>query len=503
MGENKRIVVNTIILYVKIILTSVINFVISRLVLDALGANDYGLYSVVGGIVIMLNTLGTSMVATSYRYMAIEIGKGKNGNPNRVYNTILCIHLFLAVFLILIGETFGVFYVNNYLNVSPEKIPDALFVLHVSLLTTAFAVFTIPTNGLIIARERFLFTSIIELISVLMKLAFIVLLFYFENNRLKYYAVFLAICQLFIPICYQLYCRIKERDVVKWSFNRNITDYKEIFAFAWWIMLGAVACHGRIQGVSIIMNVFFGTITNAAFGLATQVNTSISYFTSSIQQATVPQIMKKYGGGMSESSVSLVYMLSRMSFLIMLIMAMPIFFSIDSLLWIWLDNPPEYTNIFVTLLIVNALISNLGAGMDASIQATGKIRVYQTCFTIINISIIPIIYVLYKIGLPVYSNMFVMIILTLITLVFQFVFMKKLTLFNLKRYVSITLRPIFITTIVSFLFVLPIRLLFVLDSIINTLTFCILTVIITMVVVYFVGLTTHERKIVVNFIKSR
>lgn len=503
MEGNRRLAVNTAILYIKFILTTIISFVTSRLILDALGASDYGLYNVVGGIVIMLNTLGTSMVATSYRYMAIEIGKGKSGNPNKVYNTVLCIHLFLAMFLLLIGETLGVYYINNILNVDASKIPDALFVLHISLITTAFAVITIPTNGLIIAREKFLFSSTVEIISVLLKLCLILLLLFIEGNKLRYFAFFLAICQLIIPVSYQVYCRIKDQEVVKWNYNSNYADYRDIFSFAWWILLGAIASLGRIQGVSIIMNLFFGTVVNAAFGLATQVNSAISQFTATIQQAAVPQIMKRQGNGEVESSVSLVYLVSRFSFLILTVIALPVILSIDSLLVIWLKEPPEYTNLFITLLIINAMISNLGTGFDASIQATGKIRANQIGFTIINLSILPIIFILYKVGVPAYFNVIVMIFLTIATLTFQIYIMSRLTTFNLNTYMQVTLKPVMMAFVICCTFIIPIRILFSCESIVNTLIFCIIAALIAILCSYFIGFTKSERNRIVCFIKEK
>ena len=236
-SANKRIAINAAVLYIKLIITIVVNFTVARLVLDAIGASDYGLYNVVGGIVAMLNILGSSMVATSYRYMAVEIGKGSEGNPNKVYNTIFIIHAAIAVLLLLIGETLGIFYVENYLNVDSEKIPDALFVLHLSLLTTAFAVIAVPMHGLIIAREKFLFTSVVEILSVLMKLGFITALMFMTGNRLRIYAVMLAIIQLASPVAYQIYCTIKDREVVIWNFNHNKEDYKVVIGFAWWMFV--------------------------------------------------------------------------------------------------------------------------------------------------------------------------------------------------------------------------------------------------------------------------
>ena len=187
--------------------------------------------------------------------------------------------------LLLIGETLGIFYVENYLNVDSEKIPDALFVLHLSLLTTAFAVIAVPMHGLIIAREKFLFTSVVEILGVLMKLGFITALMFMTGNRLRIYAVMLAIIQLASPVAYQIYCTIKDREVVTWNFNHNKEDYKGVIGFAWWMFIGTTAVMGRTQGAAMIINLFFGTILNAAFGLANQVNSAVVQFTSTLRQA--------------------------------------------------------------------------------------------------------------------------------------------------------------------------------------------------------------------------
>lgn len=503
MKGSRRIIANTVILYLKSILTAVIGFVTSRLVLDALGASDYGLYNVVGGIVVMLNTLGTSMTSTSYRYMAIEIGKGDKGDPNRIYNTVLCIHILLAVLLLIAGETVGVFYVHNYLNVDPAKIPDALFVLHVSLLTTAFAIITIPTKGLLIAREKFFFISSVEVVSVLMKLSLIILLMHIGHDKLRWYAVFLAICQLFVPLCYQMYCSIRDRVVVKWRFNRNFADYKEMSAFAWWILIGTVACLGQVQGVAIIMNFFFGTVANAAFGLATQLNGSVSYFSDNIQQAALPQIMKSQGGGDMAGSVSYVYAVSRCSFLALAIIAVPVAFAVEPLLAIWLKKPPEYTDIFVLLLIIKGLVSNLGAGMSACIQATGKIRANQVGYSVITLSILPTVFILYKMGAPIYCNVIVMIALTFITTVFQIYLMTKQTVFKVGQYVRISLVPSLAAVALCCMLTAALRRLIPCDTAIGTLSFCAISATIMALCAYFIGLSPQERKTVAGLLRLK
>lgn len=502
MSDNSRIAKNTVFLYVKLIVTIVTSFVISRLVLEALGDSDYGLYNVVGGIVAMLNTLGTTMVSTSYRYMAVEIGKGDDGNPNRVYNTILVIHIFLALFLLFLGETLGVYYIDHFLNVEDGKIPDALFVLHLSLLTTAFAVITIPTNGLIIAREKFLFTSIIETINALMKLGLVVVLMYMDGDKLRWYAIFLALCQFMIPLCYQVYCRITDKEIIKWRFNKEWKDYKGVFGFAIWILIGAVAVIGKNQGAAMILNFFFGTVLNAAFGLATQVSHAVGQFTSTLRQAAVPQIMKNQNSN-EERSLNLVYVISRYSYLTMNIMAIPLLLCMQGVLKLWLGTPPEYTAIFIDFMLISGMISNLGAGFDAIIQAAGNVRKNQIGFSIINLSLLPIIYILYKMGLPPYINVIITVLLTLLTLIFQIYIMKELTSFNISAYFRKTIIPSLLSTLVAVLPLLLVQVFIKEETSIGFVSHLSLSVVWTVISIYICGITDEEKSIIRSLISAK
>lgn len=497
MNDNKKIALNTIVLYIKLGITIVLNFILSRLVLDALGASDYGLYNVVGGIVAMLNIMGTSMVSTSYRYLAVEIGKGKEGNPNRVYNTVMVIHLAIAFLLLFVGSIVGLFYVDNYLNVLPERVADARFLLIVSLITASFSVISIPSNGLIIAREKFLFTSIVEIVVAVLKVILVIALLFYSGNRLRLYAIFLAFCTFLQPLCYQIYCRVKDKNIVAWKLNKVKTDYIGVGKFAWWIFLGAAACNGRIQGAAMIINYFFGTVINASFGLASQVYAAISHFTATLRQAAIPQIMKSQGGGDEQRSLNIVYKISKFSFLSMFILAMPVLFTIDNILKIWLNEPPLYTNYFVIFLIINGMVANLGAGFDASIQATGRIKLNQIGYTIINLSLLPIIYILYKIGFEAYWNIIVMIGLSLTTLIFQIYIMKRITSFGFVKYLNLTISPCLLTVIVS---VVPVLLVakFVNQWIIRMGV----VFLIACLAVYTIGLTKKERLQLSNTVKN-
>ena len=500
-SSNKRLAFNTAILYGKLIISTIISFVVSRLVLKALGASDYGLYNVVGGIVALLNTLGVTMIATSYRFIAIEIGKGDNGNSNKIFNTVFVIHIIFAVFLLIIGETAGVFYIKHYLNVEASRIPDALFVLHLSLLTSAFSVLSIPANGLLIAREKFLFTALVEIIGAIIKLGFVLLIIYMDGNKLRYYACFLSVIQLLTPITYQLYCWITDRNIVKWAFNNVTQDYKAVVKFASGIILGAVASMARVQGSAIIINIFFGTVLNAAFALATQVWTASDQLTNSLRQAAVPQIMKSHASGDERHSLELVYLISRYSFLLMLLPAVPFIVGIDGVLKIWLGTVPEYTDSFIVFLMLSGLINSLCAGFDAKIQATGKIWKNQIGYSIINLLLLPIMFLMYKVGMPPYSNAVAMVMISFIIVVFQAYIMKELTDFNIKRYFSDNVISCARTALISFIPLLIFRFLLK-EQVAESIWIAFVSSIWTTIVVFFVGIKKGERNMIIAFAKK-
>lgn len=502
MNDNKRILYNTGIIYIKLILSAFLGLFTSRIVLQALGADDYGLYSVVGGIVSFLNIIGITMVSVSNRFIAVEIGKGEEGNPNRIFNTVLSIHIALAIGLLLIGGIAGTYYVNNYLNVLPGKIPDALFVLYVSLFTTALSLFTVPYNGLIIAREKFTFVSVIELLNLLIKFGLVVLLSYSDGNRLRLFAIAIAIVTIFSQVAFQTYCHVHDSNIIRWKFNNRKDEYKSIFGFTGWSLFGAVAYIGKEQGAAMVINYFFGTILNAAFGLASQVNRHAMMFTKGLSQAAVPQIMKSYGAGNTSRSLNLVYTISRISTMIMLIISMPLMFCMDEILVLWLKTPPEYTTIFSIFMLINAVVSMLGAGFDSCIQSTGNIKKNEIWVSIIYLSIIPIIFLMYKIGLPPYVNVIVMPILTIVIKIMQLFLMQELASFSIPTYLRTTLLPSVKVIVFSTTPLILLRM-FLGHSIMSSLVLFIVCFIWTAISVTIWGVKKEERSRIVAFVSSK
>ena len=442
------------------------------------------------------------MVSVSNRFIAVEIGKGENGNPNRIFNTVLSIHIALALVFIVIGGLFGSYYVNNFLNVLPEKISDALFVLYISLGTTALSVITVPYNGLIIAREKFTFVSIIELLHLLIKFGLVLLLAYSDGNRLRLFTLIVAFVSVFNQVAYQAYCYIHDREIIKWNFNRRRDEYKSVFGFTGWSLFGAVAYVGKEQGAALIINYFFGTILNAAFGLASQINRYAMLFTKGLSQAAVPQIMKSYGSGDTNRSLNLVYIISRISTMIMLIISLPLMFCMDEILVLWLKTPPEYTTIFSVFMLINAVVAMLGAGFDACIQSTGNIKKNEIGVSVIYLSILPIIFILYKMGMPPYMNVVVMPILTLAMRVMQLYIMRDLASFSITTYLKKTLFPSLIVIIVSAMPLVFLRIVFG-HSLLHTLLFMLVCILWTVLCVTLWGVRKDERQRILAFVSSK
>lgn len=503
MNDNKKIAINTIVLTVKLMVSLVCSFVVSRLILQALGADDYGLYNVVGGIVEMLALISTSMVSTSNRYIAVEMGKGVAGNPRKVYSTLVVIHVLMAVLLIVIGQPMGAYYINHYLNVTNATIADAHFVFVMSLIATFFSIIAVPSNGLLIAEEKFLPMSIIDIIRSLLNVVMGFVLLYYIGNKLRLYAVLMTVLNVGNRLSFQLYCRYKYPKIVKFEMNRNKQDYKEMMSFTAWMLLGATAAIGRIQGVTMVINRFFLNAVNAAFGIANQIGNAAIMFTNTLRQSVTPQIMKNQNEN-SERSLNLVYAISRYTFLIVLIISVPILLCMDTMLGIWLgeDNVPQYTGIFAAYLLVNCMVSNLNSGFDASIQASGKVHKNQIGYSIINLSIIPIVYFLFRMGWPAYTSVMVGVALSVITIFFQAYIMKELTEFTYRNYWNKTILPSILTTVIAFAPMILLRY-FIGDNVYVVLGFAVFATLWTSCVVLFFGMSKREREGVKNFMESK
>lgn len=436
MNGNKKIAVNSVVIFARLCITSVIGIFTSRIVLDALGASDYGLYNVVGGIVTLLNVVNTAMLSTTYRYIAFEVGKKNKGNTNKIFNVSLLIHALFSIFILVVGLIVGTWYVNNYLNIPIGKISDAHFVLRISLITSAVSTLLVPYQGLLVAYEKFMVNAVIDVVSCVLRLVVLLLFIYSPDNRLRLYSLIMMGYTTLVATMYVCYSVRKFYDTIKLRLYKDIALVKDMMSFALWTLFGAVASIGKTQGSALLINFFYGTLVNAAYAVANQIESFILMFARSLNNAAIPQITKNFSGGNRDRSVLLTSYISKYTFLLMCFAAFPVLMEMDFLLNLWLKDVPEGAVVFCNLMVLGGLIGCLGEGIPALINATGNIRTYQIIFHTFNLLGLPIAYLFFKKGYDAYMILVVYCVVYLLSAILRLFLLKYLYKFDIRMLIN-------------------------------------------------------------------
>ena len=437
-ANNKRIAKNTLLLYIRMFLIIIVGLYTSRIVLNTLGVTDYGIYNVVGGIVSMLAFLNSAMVAASQRFISFELGIGNLEKLKKVFCTSVSIHIALAVIILLIAESIGLWFVNTHLNIPLERMTAANWVYQCSILTLILTVVSVPYNSCIVAHEHMKAFAYVSIVEAVLKLLIVYILLVENVDKLILYAILVASVALIVRIIYGIYCkRHFEECSYRFVFNRKL--FKEMFAFAGWSVIGNLGFSFKDQGSNIILNLFFGTAVNAARGIAMQVNGILSNFSNNFTMALNPQITKQYAAGDVESSMKLVYAGCRYSFYLLLLITIPVMINREYLLKLWLGNVPEYTSQFLMLVLISTLINVMASPIVTALQATGRIKVFQITICIIMLSELPLAYLILKNGGKPYMAMYPTILVMLVGLFARFILLKRLNPVYKLRYFAINI----------------------------------------------------------------
>ena len=499
-NSNRRILVNTGVMYGQLIINAVIGLVTSRFILQALGASDFGLYSVVGGLIAMLNVICIAMHTTTRRFINVEMGK-LNGNLNRIFNISRLIHIGFALFLFLLAETIGLFYIYNYLNVAPEKLDDAIFVFHVSTFSAALSIVNIPYQALITAYEKFVQSVAIELIGTLLKLIFVLYLIHYEGNPLRLFSIGVSGLTLISLSLNNLACYLQWHKVVAYKFYKGWKQYKEILSFNNYVALGAFSSIGRIQGTALLVNFFFGTLVNAAFAIGNTVESYCNLLVSRIGTAAAPQIAQNYADN-NNRSLFLTETINKIAIFLMLAAVVPLSMELEFILQIWLKNVPEGAALVCHLTLISALVRVITGGTSDLVQASGKIKWFQITSSIIELLSLPISYVLFRTGLPATIIIIVFIISSIVNRIVSFYLMHRILSFNVRHYAQNVYSRSFGVIIVLTGMVLGYRMLPITTTM-GHVVGLISGFIVTVLAVYAIGLKNDERKRVFGFISSR
>lgn len=504
MFINKKIILkNSLILYLRLLITTIIALYTSRIILIELGSNNFGLYAIVGGIVSLMNLMGSTILTTSNRFIAVELGSGGGEGLNAVFNRLLVLHIIVGFFLMIITETFGVWFINNHLKVDSKKLLDAVFVLRVSVFAALISTISMPYQSLISVYEKFSAKAIIEVCAALTSFIAVITLKYYSGNKLRFYSCYVLVIQFSTFLLYYFYCKVNFSKIIKWKFDQAWSEYKIISRYFGWQLLYVFGAIGSKKGQEIILNLFFGTILNAAFAIANKVYEFVFGFVRNLNEATIPQIMKSYNidSGGSQKSIALVYKLSKWTFFLMLIPAMPILISADSILSFWLMEVPEHTVSFVVLIIIHGFVSSLESGFDSIVDVTGKIKKTKIFFTILFLSILPLSFYLYTLKFPPYTIQLLFIFAEIIFICFQIFILTTITEFKIQEYAYETLLPSF-TVLILVLPQFTLPLVFG-EGVMNLFMLIFSSIFLTSITIFFVGLSKNERIATHSWIVNR
>lgn len=447
---NKRIAKNTLFMYIRMFVTMCIGLYTSRVVLQLLGIEDYGLYNLVGGFVSFLVILTASLGNSSSRFLTYSIGKNDREILKQTFCTTVSVLFIVSLLFFVIGGVIGIIAIYKFLNIPDGKHTVALFVFLCTLGSMCIDIMAIPYNSLINAHEKMDYFAFVGIFESIAKLLSVLLLFIFENNRLYYYAVSLMIISIVVRFANTIYCKYKFEEA-KYSFKINKSIFKQIFNYSVWIGLGSFSGILKDQGGNILVNLFWGISLNASYGICNQVRGIVSKFGNGIGAAIAPQITKSYAAGNVERSIKLTFFKAKIQGLLMIFIAIPIIVQADYILDLWLDFVPDYAVVFVQLGIICCILQTVNMCYGTLFLAIGKIKDFQIICSGINILYIPICYMLYSYCSVPEIAMYVTVALETFFLFFNYAYLNKLIDFPVIKFYKDVLSRLFIVFILCYI----------------------------------------------------
>lgn len=490
-ANNKRIAKNTLLLYVRTLFIMLITLYTSRVILNTLGVSDYGIYNVVGGVVAMFGFINGSMSSATQRYITFALGKGEMKNLQKVFSTALQIHFLIAILILLLGETVGLWFLYEKMQIPTDRMDAAFWVLQCSILSTVVMIISVPYNADIIAHEKMSAFAYISILEAILKLAVVYALSLSPYDKLIFYAFLILAVQLLIRFCYNSYChRHFFESKYKHIWDKSL--FKEMTNFAGWSMFGNLAGVLFGQGLNMLLNVFFGPVVNAARAVSVQVQNATQQFVGNFQMALNPQITKTYAKGEMKEMHQLMFRSARFSFYLLFLLSLPILFETNFILTIWLKSVPENTVTFLRIMICTSLIYTLSNPLMIANQATGKVKKYQAVCGSIQIMIFPISYIVLKIGYPAYSVFIVHFIMESIAQFARMIMLRPLIGIRLRDYFrNVHLQVISVIVLSS---AIPFFIFESMnDSFVRFLLVCIICLLSVGIFTYMIGLSKNER----------
>ena len=499
--NNRRIARNTLLLYFRMLILMIVALYTSRIVLEALGVEDYGVYNVVGGVVGMMGILNNAMSVSTQRYLTYEFGKGNNVRLKQVFSTSLFIYFCFAIILLLLAETVGLWFLNTQLVISPDRMEAANWVYQFSVFSVIVTLFYSPYNAVIITHENMSVYAYLSIIEAVLRLCAAYILLLGTSDLLILYGFMLMIVSFISTFCYIVFC-IKHYPEARFKFYNEKKLFVELMSYSGWNMFGSVSGLVKDHGVNILLNLFFNPSVNAARGLVFQVNTAVSQFFGNFYTAVRPQITKYYAQGDLENMFKLVFRSSKMSFFLILLVSLPLFVETPYIIQLWLGQNPAYVVEFVRLVLLVTAVDAMASPLMTSAHATGKIKLYQSLVGTITMLNLPISYIILKLGGTPQSVFYVSLLISIVNLFMRLWLVRKLIPIPVMKYISDVLGRCVLCA--SLAVIIPIMVLSFLDNGFGS--FCLMTILCFLcssLAIWPVGLNSDERKLIVLIIKNK
>lgn len=499
--NNKRIVKNTVLLYIRMCVLMLISLYTSRVILQTLGVEDYGVYNVVGGIVSMFSIITSSLSNAISRFTIYELGKGNTNRLSEVFSTSMIVLLLLSIVAVVLIEVFGGWFLNRGMNIPVERMNSANWVFHCAVVTFVINLLCVPYNASIIAHEKMSAFAFISIIDAVLKLLVVFGLALSPYDKLKTYAVLLVIVSIIIWNIYVGYSR-KHFCECRYHISFDKSLFKGMLGFAGWNFIGTTTSVLNTHGLNIVTNLFFGVTVNAARGIATTVYSAGQQLVNSFTTAINPQITKYYAANDLNLMYNLVCRGARISYMLVLLILIPIIGEVDNILHLWLGVVPDDTGVFVNLIMIDLLLNVAGQSMIQAVWSTGRIKSYYLRVTYCTTLVLPVSYALFYIGLPAYIAYLVQIAADILLFVVRMRVFKKELLLPVKKFIIEVVLRMGIVTLLSI--IVPILIKSVCKpSVITSVVYVFSSVILTSIICFFIGISQSERVFIIQNIKSR
>jgi O-antigen/teichoic acid export membrane protein len=447
-SNTRRIAKNTLMLYFRQILIMLVSLYTVRVVLNTLGAEDYGIYNVVAGVVTMFGFLTGSMAAASQRYFSFEIGLGDNEQLRKVFSLSLSIYVMIIIVVLILAETVGLWFVSNRLVIPLERKSAGIWVYQFSIVSFLFSILTSPYMAVIVAHEDMNIYAYVSIVEVMLKLGTVFLLQFIPIDKLRLYGILMCMNVIINTVIYRTICVTKYQEC-KFRFYWDKGLFNEIARYTGWNLFGASAGVFKFQMVNILLNQFFNPIVVAARGIALTVNNAVASFSQNFSTAIRPQIIKCYAAGQKKEMLTLVFQGSKGTYFLMYLFILPLMLETPFVLSLWLKNPPEYTACFTRLVLMDALVDSMSYSIITAAQATGKNKLYQSVVGSILLLNLPVAWITLSFGAPAWSVMIVSLSLAVIALVARLLIIRRLINFSIRQFFRKVILPLCFVSVLA------------------------------------------------------